>query len=84
MEFRNEIDKITGKKKTMDIFEQVREIKLQEAVEERDRLFVQNLLKKTQFSLDKIASLVNVSLAFVKEVKKDMGKKKKQRSFHNI
>jgi hypothetical protein len=37
--------------------------------------FVQNLLRESQFSLEKIASLVNVSLDFVKEVKKEMGKR---------
>jgi len=76
--FRDEIDKITGKKNTMDIFEQVAEMKAQEArkegieegrTEER-RHFVENLLKESDFSLEKIASLANVSVGYVKEIKK--------------
>jgi predicted transposase YdaD len=70
--FRNEIDKITGKKNTMDIFEQVAEMKrqeghrqgLKEGVEKSARLFLAN----TEFSIEKIASLVGVPVTFVKKL----------------
>lgn len=78
--FRNEIDKYTGKKNTMDIFEQVAEMKweeglkegrrkgLREATEKSVRLFLAN----TEFSVEKIASLVEVSIAFVKKLSKEV------------
>jgi len=56
----------------MDIFEAVAEMR----VEELNWKFVRNLLKGTEFSMDKIASLVGVSVDFVKEVKKTVKKKK--------
>ncbi len=86
--FRAKIDKITGKKDTMDIFDQVAEMRreegiqqglqkgIQEGTQKTSRLFVENLLKEPGFSIEKIASLANVSLAFVKRVKKELGKKK--------
>jgi len=55
----------------MDIFEAVAEMR----VEELNSKFVRNLLKGTEFSMDKIASLVGVSVDFVKEVKKTVKKK---------
>ena len=36
---------------------------------EKDRLFVKNLLKGTDFTQKKIASLANVSPAFVRKIK---------------
>ena len=59
----------------MDIFEQVAEMRHQEGVEEAKREVVENLLKDPDFSLDKIASIVNAPLDFVKEVKKGLRKK---------
>jgi hypothetical protein len=56
----------------MDIFEAVAEMR----VEEMNGEFVRNLLKGTEFSMDEIASLVGVSVDFVKEVKKTLRKKK--------
>ncbi len=73
--FRSEIDNITGKRDTMDIFDQVAEMKRQEGVQETSRLVVENLLKQSDFSMEKIASVANVSLEFVKEVKKNLKKK---------
>jgi hypothetical protein len=55
----------------MDIFEQVAELK----VEEKSWQVVSNLLKETEFSMDKIASLAGVTVNFVKEVKKSLKKK---------
>ena len=59
---------ITGKKNTMDILKEL-------YVEERVREIVENLLKKTSHSVGEIATLANVPVDFVKEVKKGRGKK---------
>ena len=75
--FGQELDRITGKINTMGIIEQVRQMKLEEAREEArkeeqkktTRLFVENLLSGTNFSVKKIASLANVSVGFVNKVK---------------
>jgi hypothetical protein len=73
--FSEEVDKITVKKNAMDIFEQVAEMQRQELVHETKRLFVENLIKETKFSMNKIASLAKVSLSFVKKVKKEVESK---------
>jgi hypothetical protein len=76
--FNKQVDQITGQKNTMDFFEQLAEIKAAEALEvgiqkgraEVRELFVKNLLANTELSPEKIASLANTSLAFVKKIKK--------------
>ena len=68
--FEKQIDKITGKKNTMDILTEL-------YVEDKNRVFVRNLLTKTTHSIDEIAALTEVSVDFVKEVKKKLRKKKK-------
>jgi predicted XRE-type DNA-binding protein len=77
--FRERIDQKTGKENTMGIIEQLAEIKAEEAraeaLENASRLFVENLLKQSDFSQAKIASLANVSLSFVKKVKKGLSSK---------
>jgi hypothetical protein len=70
--FSQEIDKITHKENTMDIFEQVAELK----VEESKWSIVKNLLTDTTFPITKIAALAEVSVDFVKDVKKTLRKKK--------
>lgn len=70
--FINEIDLITGKKNTMDIFEQVAELRAEEALERERRIFVKNLLSGTRFSVEKIAALANVPVEFVSKIKKRM------------
>jgi len=74
--FMQQVDLITGKKNTMGIIEQLAEIRAKEArADEREnasRLFVRNLLKDSEFSLQKIASMANTSLGFVKKVKKEL------------
>jgi len=75
--FKERVDKITGKKNTMGILEQIAEIKAAEALEKgraegeelANRRFVEYLLTNTDFSLDKIASEANVSLDFVNRIK---------------
>jgi hypothetical protein len=71
--FNEEIDHLTGKKNTMDIIEQVAEIKAKKAraegrKEEREKN-VKHLLANTQFSASKIAELLDVPVSFVKKVK---------------
>jgi hypothetical protein len=67
--FTEEIDKITGKTNTMSIIEQVTELRVEEARREGDEKAVRLLLQNTEFSVEKIADLVGVAVAFVKEVK---------------
>jgi predicted XRE-type DNA-binding protein len=69
--FKEEVDKITHKRNTMDIFEAVTEMKIEERVGE----IVRNMLADTEFSDDKIASLAGVSVDFVQEVREDLNKK---------
>ncbi len=68
--FRKEIDMITSKLNTMDILNEL-------YVEDKCRVVVKNLLTKTSHSIDEIAALADVSVDFVKEVKKKLRKKKK-------
>jgi hypothetical protein len=74
--FREQIDQETKKNNTMDIFEQWAEIKEQEGlergIERTTRKFVENLLKDSTFPVEKIASLTNVSVEFVTEVKEEL------------
>jgi flagellar biosynthesis/type III secretory pathway protein FliH len=78
--FMDKIDSITGKRNTMGIIEQIQEIRYKEA-EEKGILeglqkakheMVKNLLQQTEFSDDKIASLANVSVAFVEKARQDL------------
>jgi hypothetical protein len=69
--FKERIDEITHKQNTMDIFEAVEEMKIEEKLQE----VVRNLLMGTEFSDDKIAGLAGVSIDFVREVKEDLNNK---------
>jgi len=66
--FITEVNRINDKAKSMNIFEQITEMKL----EEQNRRVVRNLLKHSSLSMVKIASVVNVPLDFVKKVKKSI------------
>ena len=65
----------------MDIFEQVAEIRHEEGLQEgrkegaqqAKRLVVENMIKNSKLSLNEMASLADVSLSFVKKVKKELG-----------
>jgi len=74
--FNKEIDQLTGKKNTMDIIEQVAQIRAEEALEkgreEGNEKAVKLLLANTEFSADKIAELVGVPVSFVKKVKENL------------
>lgn len=68
--FEKELNKITGKKNTMDILSEM-------YAEKKTLVVVKNLLTKTTHSIEEIAALADVSIDFVKEVKKKLRKKKK-------
>jgi hypothetical protein len=77
--FNKEIDHLTGKKNTMDIIEQVAEIRAKEALEkgrhEGDEKAVKVLLSNTEFSSDKIAEFVRVPVSFVEQIKEELRRK---------
>jgi hypothetical protein len=81
--FRNEVDQTTGKKNTMDIFEQVAEWTRLDGIEEgmekgrsaEKENSVRLFLANTEFSPEKIASLVEVPLALVEKIKNEMRSK---------
>jgi hypothetical protein len=66
----------------MGIIEQVKQMKLEEArkeakkegANERNRLFVANLLTSTSFTVAKIATLAGVTEAYVNKLKASMAK----------
>ena len=74
------IDKITHKKNSMDIFEQVAEWRwedgkeegLKQGLEKGLEKAVRVLLANTEFSVEKISSEVGVSVSFVERVKKEL------------
>ena len=63
---KQQIDGITNKPNTMDIIEQVAEIRAQEVLEKSVSAFLAN----TEFSVEKIAELTGAPLAFVEKIKK--------------
>lgn len=77
--FIEQVDTITDKKYTMGIIEQVAEMREAEGIKKggkmTTRLIVENLLKDPAFSMQKIATVTNVSLDFVKKVKKELSSK---------
>lgn len=77
--FNAEIDVLTDKRQTMGILELVAEERAKErakdVAEQKDKTFVESLLANTEFSTEKIASLVGVSVSFVEEVKESLSKK---------
>lgn len=72
--FEREIDKFSGKTNTMNIFEQVAEIRAEEAFEkgrmEEKKEVIKRLLEDKKFTTQKIAAIAKVSIAFVDKVKK--------------
>jgi predicted transposase YdaD len=86
--FREQVDIITGKKNTMGILEQVAQVRAAEAKEEgilegiekgreegraeEQEKSVRIFLAHTEFSPEKIASLVGVSVAFVEKIKEEL------------
>jgi flagellar biosynthesis/type III secretory pathway protein FliH len=72
----------------MDIFEQVAEWRYEDGKEEGLKEGKENSVKvflaNTEFSPEKIASLVDVPLALVKKIKKEMRSKKKAIASNSI
>jgi len=71
--FKEQFDQIIGKTDSMNIFEQVAEMRAEEArestrTEEREN-FAKKLLAETELSPEKIASLAGVSLSLVEKIK---------------
>lgn len=81
--FEEKTDQILGKTNTMDIFDQLVEIKYQEGIEKGVKKGLQKGLRKavrlfltnTEFSPEKIAELVEVPVSFVERIKKDLKRK---------
>jgi hypothetical protein len=77
--FRVELDRLSGKRNTMGIIEQVAEIRAGKALEkgreegrtEEKTQVVRRLLADKEFSNARIASIAGVSVAFVEKVKKN-------------
>jgi hypothetical protein len=72
--FKLRIDKITNKPNTMDILEQVAEIRAEIRVEERNREIAENLLRETDLSVEKVASVAKVPVEDVLEIKESLRK----------
>ena len=80
--FKEQLDVLTGKPNTMDIIEQVAEIRAEEArkaaEQAGDKKAVKLLLSNTEFSIDKIAELVGVPVSFAKKVRDSLHVKAKK------
>ena len=70
--FDKQIDKITNKKNTMGLIEQITEMRVQEAEENKDKQFVTYLLANTNNSAEEIASITKASVSFVEKVKESL------------
>ena len=70
--FDKAIEKITNNTKPMGLEEQVLEMKKQEGRQEGSSFFVENLLRSTDFTDERIASLAGVSLEFVRQTRKKL------------
>jgi predicted transposase YdaD len=82
--FMQQLDQITGKKNTMGILEQIAEMRAEEALEKglekgraegvemNGRMVARTLLEDTDFPMEKIASITNVSLDVVKTIKEEL------------
>jgi len=60
------------KNHVMGIDEYVKMEGIEQGIEIRNRQFVENLLRKTEFSTEKIAALVDVTVEFVDEVRNSL------------
>jgi predicted transposase/invertase (TIGR01784 family) len=72
VKFEEELDFITEKRKTMGIEEFLLDRAKREGERESAIKFVKTLVKETTFSVEKIASLVGVSVDFVNKTKAEM------------
>jgi hypothetical protein len=72
IKFAERIEPLTTKNKSMGILEVLADEAKKEAVKEKEIAVISNMLKTTDLSVSKIASLVNVSTAFVSKIKKEI------------
>ena len=74
--FRERIDHLENNDNNMGILEAVKQIAKEEGIEEGlekgSQLFVENLLKGSEFPVEKIASLANVTIDFVNKIKSSL------------
>ena len=74
--FIKDSDKVLDKNiTTMDIFEQMQEIKHQEGVEEGLEKAIRSVLTKSDFSTQEIAELLEVPVALVEKIKRELKSK---------
>ena len=81
--FEGKIDQLTNKKNTMTVIEQLAEIKAEEAMAEgikkgRAEAYekaIKAFLANTEFSVEKIAELVEAPIALVRKIKKELARK---------
>ena len=78
--FRERVDRHSSKKNTMDIFEQIKQMKIEEAREEGKKeakeAFVRDLMAGTRFSDEKIASLTRIPVRRVASMRKKLHSQK--------
>ncbi len=74
--FRERSDSLTGQKNTMDIFEQIAEMKREEGLKEGQKeareAVVRNLLASSELSDDKIASIAEVAVTTVAAIREQL------------
>jgi hypothetical protein len=79
--FRERVDRLTSKKNTMDIFEQIAEMAREEGVEkgkkEAKEAIVRDLMAGTKFSDEKIASLTRIPVRRVASIRKKLHSEKR-------
>ncbi|WEK18129.1 MAG: hypothetical protein P0Y49_15160 [Candidatus Pedobacter colombiensis] len=78
--FQQELTKITGGKITMGIMEAIKIIHIQEGMEE----VVENLIVKLGLTNKQTADIANVTMSFVKNVRKEIEAKKQQHMLQQI
>ncbi|MES2777676.1 MAG: hypothetical protein V4722_26090 [Bacteroidota bacterium] len=76
--FEKVIESLTGKQTTMGIEELILKLERdkgkKEGLEMKDRIFVTNLLTNTDFSVNKVATLADVTRGFVLKIKAELSK----------
>ena len=78
--FNDRVDSLTSKKNTMDIFEQIAEMKKEKVRQEAKEEFVRSLLNNSEFSDRKIALIVGVSRYSVTKIRKILRTKQRKKS----
>jgi len=71
VKFDHVLDKITLANKAMGLEEFLLDRAEKQGISKKERSFTEALLKETDFSLEKIAHLAGVSVAYVEKVKRE-------------